>query len=248
MSASAPALGAGSPQGPRGWHRPVRPGALLLVGAVVLLLWLLLMVLGVGYFYRHWQARVALRDQPVLLRLPAGLPSVARISEPVRTRLDMHPTVSVPLHQVVPVEVRNQLMAQVRLKATVPVVTEVTVSQNIPVHTTLETDMRVRSWLPSMHVSLPVSFNLPVRLTVPVRAQLPIDLDVLVSGALTQTLQVPLDTTVTVHPHVVGELSARLDSETGFRLLDPVPPIALRIARADLRVPFNLAVLSQQQP
>ena len=233
---------------PRGWHRPVKPGGLLVVGGLVLLLWLVVLVSGVWYFYQHWEARIALRDQAITLRLPEGMRSIARISEPVHTRLDLRPTLAVPLRQTIAVHVSDPLLAKVRLQAVVPVSTEVTVTQVVPVHTTLDTDVVLRSWLPTLHVSLPVTFNLPVHMQVPVRAQVPVDLDVLISGELKRDLNVPLDTTLMLRPHVQGALSARLDSETGFRLLSPLQPIPLRLARADLRVPFTLAVVAPKQP
>ena len=69
---------------PRGWHRPVRPRALLVVSAVLLLLWLVLMVGGVMWFYARFESHITVREQPVRVRLPSGLPALAEMSSPLR--------------------------------------------------------------------------------------------------------------------------------------------------------------------
>ena len=68
---------------PGGWHRPVRPGALLAVAVSLLVLWLALMVGGVMWFYAHFESHITVREQAVRLRLPSGLPALAEVSSPL---------------------------------------------------------------------------------------------------------------------------------------------------------------------
>jgi hypothetical protein len=99
---------------PRGWNRPVRPVALLVVGGAVLLLWLVLMTTSVWWFYEHWEARLTLRNQQVSLRLPAGMPAMAEVTSPLRSRLNLRPRIEVPVHQTVSAELPDHLQAHVR--------------------------------------------------------------------------------------------------------------------------------------
>lgn len=237
--------GAGAP---RGWNRPVRPLALLLVGAGVLLVWLVLMAAAVWYFYEHWEARLTLQHQPVRLRLPEGMLAMAEVSTPVKTRLDVKPLVQVPIRQVVSAQLSDHLQAQVQLKTVLPVDTQVTVDQVIPVRTTLNLMVALRAWLPAMPVTVPVTLDMPLHVTVPVKTDLPVNLDLLVSGNLPPSIQVPIDATFQARPRVKGAIEARMVSQTAFRLLSPTEPFDLRIEQARLSVPFNLTFLKQRAP
>lgn len=238
----------GSPRAPRGWNRPVRPLALVLVGGVVLVLWLVLMTGAVWYFYEKWEARLTLHDQPVALRLPAGMPALAQVSSPLRTHIDLTPELRLPFKQTVTAQLSDQLQAQVRLHTVLPVDTSVTIDQMIPVDTTLKVAVPLNSWLPPIEVMVPVRLQLPLRMVVPVKAQVPVDLDLLVSGDLPPTVDIPIDTEFVLHPRVRGEVRADMAMLTEFRLVAPVAPFDLSIERAHLRVPFNLTMFRQRQP
>lgn len=233
-------------EAPRGWHRPVRPGALIVVGGAVLLIWLVLMVAAVWYFYEHWQANVVMRDQPVRLRLPRGMVAVAEIDAPLRTHLNVQPLVRVPVHQTVSAQLPDQLQAQVQLDTTLPVDTSVTVDQIVPVKTTLSLALKLRSWLPAIPVSVPVTLDLPVHMTVPIKADIPVKLDIVASGTLPSTLDVPIDAVFELRPQIDTDIRATLLSQTAFKLVAPIAPFELSIARAELGVPFNLTFLRQR--
>jgi hypothetical protein len=49
-----------------------------------------------------------------------------------------------------------------------------------------------------------------------------------------------------VRPEVVGDIEARMESQTAFRLVSPVEPFDLQIEQAHLRVPFNLTFFKQR--
>lgn len=232
---------------PRGWHRPVRPVALLLVGGAVLLLWLALMLAATWYVHARWDALIDLREQPVRLRLPAGLNALAEVQGPLRTRLDIAPHVRVPLRQTLSAEVSDSLEAQVRLHTVVPVATRVRVEQTVPVRTSLQLSVPVLSWLPRFEVTVPLTVAVPIRLDVPVRLDVPLDLDAHVSGALRAPLQVPLDVVLDLRPEVHADLAVAVSRQMAFRLLGPMAPMPLRIEQARLRLPFSQPSLRQRE-
>ena len=233
-------------QAPRGWNRPVRPVALIVVGGAVLLIWLVLMAVSVWYFYEHWEARLTLHHQAVTLRLPAGMPAMAEVGAPLHTRVNLQPLLHVPVKQMVTAQLPDHIQANVKLQTTLPIDTTVTVDQVVPISTVLDTTVQLKSWLPRIPVSLPVSFNLPLHMVVPVKAEVPVDLDVVASGDLPPTLRIPIDAGFDVRPVVKGAIQARLLSQTAFRLMAPVEPFALSIEEAHLRVPFNLTFFTQR--
>jgi len=230
---------------PRGWNRPVRPVALVLVGAAVLLLWGLLMVAATWYVYARWDAVVELRQHPIALRLPEGLQALAEVSAPLQARVNLAPRVVVPVHQTLAVEVSDSLQARARLQTRVPVDTVVHVEQSVPVRTSLQLSVPVVSWLPRFEVTVPLVLDLPVKLDVPIQLDVPLDLDVLASGELRAPLQVPLDTELRLRPEVRGDVQVGISRQMAFRLLGPMPPMPVLIERARLNLPFSQPRLRQ---
>lgn len=233
---------------PGGWNRPVRPGALLAVGATVLLVWLVSVSLGTWLFYEMVEARFTLRDQPLSLQLPAGMKAVAQVSTPVRTHVDFRPRVALRIDQPVRVHVTDSLMAHASINTTFPVDTTVEVDTVVPVKTTLDMSVSLKSWLPRVPVRVPVTLDLPVRMTVPIRADVPVALDLDVVGELPRTLVVPVRGNFVLHPHVKGDVDVRMNAMTLFSLTEPLAPFGVRIAHAAVRVPFNLTLHHRSLP
>lgn len=231
----------------RGWHRPVRPVALLGVGAVVLVVWLLWMVAVFGFVYTQLDVRVALADQPVALRLPEGLAAKAELQQPLRTRLDLRPRLQVPVRQTLSVEVSDSLQAQVQTRTSLSVDTVVHVDQRVPVRTTLQLKVPVVSWLPAFDLTLPVAIDVPVQMDVPVKVQVPVQFDALVSGEFRQPLRVPLDAVFTLRPEVRSDLQVQVARQMDFALREPVGAIAVRIEQARLHVPFDVPTLHRRE-
>ena len=155
------------------------------------------------------------------------------------TRIDMRPVVRFPIKQTMSVQMPDHLNAMAHLKTTLPIDTSVTVEQMVPVKTTLNMQVKLRSWLPGMPVSVPVTLNVPLKLTVPVKAEVPVDMDVAISGELPPTLNIPIDTVFSVRPHVKGVVTARMSSQTAFKLL-----ARLRLLRDELGVTVHAEVSS----
>lgn len=225
--------------GPKGWHRPVRPVALLAVATVLVLGWGALMVVGVWFFYVHWESRITVREQRMTLRLQSGTPAQAHFEAAVPVQVPRVPALTVPIRQQVSVMLDDTVQARVRLHTVVPVQTTLSMRQDVPVRTTLTWD-----WLPRVEVSVPVAMTVPVALAVPVQTRVPLDLDVLVSAALPPTLFIPLETVVRVQPILQGPIRAQVQEQVAVRWLAPEAPIPMTISEARLRVPFDLVGLS----
>ena len=233
---------------PRGWHRPVRPRALLVVSAVLLLLWLVLMVGGVMWFYARFESHITVREQPVRVRLPSGLPALAEMSSPLTLQLPQALKVNVPVKQMVPMRLHDSVHARVQLKTVLPVSTDVRVDHEVLISTVARLHAPVYRWLPPLDVTVPVQLRLPVHLVVPVRADVPLDLDMAISGELRESVNVPVDTVLTLRPEVKGDIVAQMRTQTAFRLFGPQEPVPMTIVDARLRVPFDLAWVTRREP
>jgi hypothetical protein len=233
---------------PRGWNRPVKPGALIVVSVIVLLVWLAVVGSAVWYFYETWEARFTLRDQPVQLRLPTGMKASADVASPIRTRIDLRPRLVLDLDQTMPVRITDSLIAHATLNTILPIDTSVQVDTVVPVSTTLDLSVSIKSWLPRVQVSVPLTLNLPVRMTVPIRTEVPISLDIDASGELPPALDVPVRATFVLHPEIRADIDVRMDATTLFSLTGPMAPFDVRIARADVRLPFHLGLRHRPLP
>lgn len=230
----------------RGWNRPVRPAALVLVAIGLLVVWVGLVAWGIWYGYGHWESRVVLRQQPLSLRLPAGTQALADVHTPLDTRIRLQPVLRVPLRQTVEAEVNDSFVAQLDLAATLPVDVVVEIRHDLPVRTQLEARVDLGRFLPTLNVRLPVQFTVPVQLKVPVRADVPVRLDGVVSGQLAQRLSLPVDETLVVRPRIDHRLAGRMTHQTAFSLVGETAPLPLVIEEARLRLPFDLAFVRQR--
>lgn len=247
MSVAGPAAGVGAPRVPvaRGWHRPVRPVALVLVAAGLLLVWVVLVSWAIWYGYGHWESRIVLRQQPLMLRLPEGTHAMAEFHTPLSTQVRLRPVLRVPLGQTVDADIHESFVAQLDLKTTVPVDTVVDVHHDLLVATHLQARVDLGRFLPTLDVRMPVQLSVPVRLKVPVRADIPVHLDGVVTGELAQRLALPLADTLVLRPVIDHRLAARMTQQTGFALAGETAPLPLVIEEARLRVPFELTLLPQ---
>lgn len=231
-----------------GWHRPISLKSLLVVGGLVLLVWLALMLGAVWLVYTQLVARMDLHEQPVTLRLPAGLQAQALVQQPVRTRIDLRPVVSVPVHQRLRAQVEDTLMMRASLRADVQIDTVVEVDQVVPVKTELSMQVPLVSWLPAFDVTLPMTLSLPFKARVPVRAVVPVRFDALVSGELKAPVEVPLDAVFKLRPEVHADVLAQLRGQMDFTVREAVPAFPLTIVRARLLVPFDVPSIRQHTP
>ncbi|MBP7502846.1 hypothetical protein [Aquabacterium sp.] len=219
-----------------------------MVSAVLLLLWLVLMVGGVMWFYARFESHITVREQPVRVRLPSGLPALAEMSSPLRLQLPQALQVNVPVKQMVPMRLHDSVHARVQLKTVLPVSTDVRVDHEVLISTVARLHAPVYRWLPPLDVTVPVQLRLPVHLVVPVRADVPLDLDMAISGELRESVNVPVDTVLTLRPEVKGDIVAQMRTQTAFRLFGPQEPVPMTIVDARLRVPFDLAWVTRREP
>jgi hypothetical protein len=224
---------------PRGWHRPVTRRMLLLVSLLTALLWLALVAAGFLYVRREWVSVLDMRDQPARLRLPEGLAAQAEVSMPVHTRVESVQRLQLPLNQVVRVQVQNNLKAHAVVDTVVPVNTVVHFEGDIPVDTTVVSEVPVVSWWPSFPVAIPVKVVVPVKVAVPVSVRIPLALAIDVAGELSGPLRVPVKTVLATEVALGANVRAHVSSRTDFSLLSPVEPFGVDISHARLQVPMT---------
>jgi len=220
-------------------RRPVRLRHVLLVYGLTLLAWAGALAAGARYVLTHQTALLSLRDVTAVLSLPHDLHARAEALTPLQTRLDWEPTVAVPVHQTVRVQLPAALHAQARIESRVPIDTFIDFAGDIPVSLDLEVDVPVRRWLPTARVKLPVSLRVPVKLHVPLQTEVPLALDTRVTAALDAPLDVPVHTTLQARVPIHTDVQGWAVNQTDFALHTPIDSLALSVARADLRVPLR---------
>lgn len=219
----------------------MRLRALVLVSVFILLVWLGILAVLAWAVHDAWEARFVMTDQPMQLRLPAGTVAEAQVTSPIRTHLNLRPTLRLPLDQMMAVRIVEPLTARAAMKTSLPVDTVVEVDTVVPVSTTLDMKLTIKSWLPRVAVTVPVALTLPIRMSVPVRLDIPVDLDLDVHAEPPPLLQIPVRGMFTLSPRVQGDIQARMEALTRFRVVDDIVMHDVRIARADIRVPVHLA-------
>lgn len=228
------------------WHRPVRWQALFWVAGSLLVVWVALVAGAIWYLYGHWESRVHLQRQALLLRLPVGLAAHAEITAPISTHLTARPTVDVPVNQTVRAHVSDQFLADLTMQTTVQVDTVVRVQHEVPVSTNLQARVDLGRWLPTLDISVPVSLVVPVNLAVPVKAAVPVSLKLKASGEFRSPVSLPVHQRLTLRPVLDAPLKARFTRQIRFSLDEALPPVPMQIEAAHLRVPFDLTFLRQR--
>lgn len=228
------------------WRRPVGHRALVVVSVITLLVWLLVIVGATWWVRANVQARVQLRHQSLMMRLPQGMESNVDVRSRVMTRLKADPLLAVPVHQTLTVRLPDTLEARTVVRTVVPVQTQFRYQTEIPVDTVVSMDVPVVSWLPAMAIKLPIRVTVPVDITVPISAQLPLALDLHAKGHVTEPLKVPMHTTLRMKVPLRAEIEAEVLSRTHSRLLGPMEPFPIQIEQALLVLPLgNLSWVRQ---
>jgi hypothetical protein len=221
------------------WRRPVRRSHLLWVSALAVLVWLAVVSLAAWQGYGLLVARMWVRQQPVRLQLPANLPMQAQLQSAIYTQINSGAMLAVPVRQRLSVQVPNELAAQSRVTAVVPVDTVFRYRAQIAVSTQVEALVPIVSWLPSLRVQVPLKTTVPVDVEVPVRAQLPINALVKARGRLAKPIEVDLDTTLRVKVPIRTPLVAQVRSQLDFTLQPPLPVVSMDIESTLLQVPLQ---------
>lgn len=228
------------------WRRPVGLRALVVVSVITLLAWLLFIVGATWWVRANVQARVQLRDQSLLMRLPQGMETNVDVRSRVMTRLQADPMLAVPVHQTMRVRLPDTLEARTVVRTVVPVQTQFQYKTEIPVDTLVSMDVPVVSWLPAMAIQLPIRVTVPVDITVPISVQLPLALDLRAKGHVTEPLKVPMHTTMRMRVPLRADIEAEVLSRTHSRLLGPMEPFPIQIDQALLTLPLgNLSWIRQ---
>ena len=221
------------------WRRPVGRRPLLVVSLITLLVWGCTVGAAIWWVRGSVEAHMQVRNQTVMVRLPTGMKTNVDLRSGVHTRLEADPLLAVPINQTMKIHLPDKLNAHSVINTVVPVDTVFNYKADIPVDTVVSMNVPVVSWLPAMAIKLPIKVTIPLDMTVPVRAEIPLALDVRASALASQSLTLPVHTTMHLRVPLRANIDAEVLSRTQSRLLGPVDPFALRIDNARLTMPMS---------
>jgi hypothetical protein len=221
------------------WRRPVGRRPLLVVSLITLLVWSLTVGGAIWWVRAYVEAHLQVRDQTLMVHLPTGMKTNVDLRSKVHTRLEADPLLAVPINQTMKIRLPDKLNAHSVINTVVPVDTQFHYQADIPVDTVVSMNVPVVSWLPAMAIKLPIKVTIPLDMTVPVRTEIPLALDVRASAQASQSLSLPVHTTMHLRVPLRANIDAEVLSRTQSRLLGPVDPFALHIENARLTLPMS---------
>lgn len=225
------------------WRRWLAPVALLL---------LIVLGGGLGFFaYTRLALGLHLRQQAVLLGLPASISAEVRTLSPARVGLQGEVSARIPLRQTFMVPLRGSYEADVAFDAEVPLKTVIHYRGTVPVATTASlagsTGLVLdKSWLPKfpLRAQVPLRFDIPVNLAVPVDTRIRLAYRGPLRFSLDQRLAVPVDTVLRSRFPLAREAEAPV--RTAFRLR-AVPPASVPVIIEDAKLELPLAGVRLQR-
>lgn len=220
-------------------RRAVRRSHLLWALTLTVVAWAAALVAGGAYLWTHLEATLALNDQRATLRLAAGLPVLARLETPVRTRIDSRPLVAVPIDQTVALDLLSAIDGQAQVRGVLPVATRVRIDQQVEAHALVQAEVPLTSWLPRLKVQLPLRLTVPVHMTVPVQVQVPLEGPVRLSARLDGPLQVPIRSVLHLRVPLHADLAAQVIGQSSLTLLDARDDIELRVHAPGVSLPLR---------
>lgn len=225
------------------WRRWLAPMALLL---------LIMLGGGLGFLaYTRLALGLHLRQQAVLLGLPARISAEVRALDPARVGLNGDVSARIPLRQTFMVPLRGNYEAHVAFDAEVPLKTVIHYQGTVAVETTASlagsTGLVLdKSWLPRfpLRAQVPLRFDLPVSLAVPVDTRIRLAYRGPLRFSLDQRLAVPVDTVLRTRFPLARDAEAPV--RTAFRLR-AVPPASVPVIIEEARLELPLAGVRLQR-
>lgn len=230
----------------------------LVVTAVVLLLSMAVLAAGVAWWAWHnLAARVVLREQQALIRLPEELSVQASLSRKVAVEIDQVLPVRVPIQQDISIPLNDPIPVQVSIDTVVPVEVSVPVKHVFKLDQVIDVDSTVRTRVLGIPLSLPVKGQVPVRaevpidIVVPVKQDLPVALTTQARVRITEPLRTRIDTVVEARVPIRESLSLPISKPVDARLTFPQRRVEAGLDLMDLTVPFedvSLGMRRRSQP
>lgn len=218
----------------------------LVLTAVVLLLTMAVLAAGVAWWAWHnLAARVVLREQQALIRLPEGLNVQASLSRRLEVEVDQVLPVRVPIRQDISIPLNDPIPVQVSIDTVVPIDVSVPIKHVFQVDQVIDVDSTVRTRVLGIPLSLPVRGQVPVRaevpidIVVPVRQDLPVALTTQARVRITEPLRTRIDTVVEARVPIRESLSLPVSKPIDARLTFPQRQVEAGLDLMELTVPFE---------
>lgn len=205
-------------------------------------IWLSAVIALAQVAHARWEAQIQVIRQSLHLRLHSGLQARASTAEVMQTRLDAQTVVTVPIDQVLPVQLPAALHTRAHIQAQVPIDTVYNFDSTLAVSATITTRVKARVWLPELSVKVPVVANIPVHLSVPVHLVYPLDFDARVQAHLPRVLPVHVRSQITARVPVHADLQARVINQTDFSLYDALQDLPVVVDHALVHLPLGAIV------
>jgi len=226
----------------------------LIVTAVLLVLLMAGLAAGVGWWAWHnLAARVVLREQQALVRLPEELKVEASLSRKVVVQVDQVLPVRVPIKQDLSIPLKDPIPVQVSIDTVVPLNLSVPVKHVFKLDQVIDVDSTVRTRVLGISLSLPVKGQVPVRaevpvdIVVPIQHELPIALTTQARVRITEPLRTHVDTVVEAQVPIRESLALPISEPVQARLTFPQQRVEAGLDLMDLTVPFEAVSLGLRE-
>ena len=223
----------------------------LVITAVLLLLSMAALAAGVAWWAWHnLAARVVLREQQALVRLPQELSVQASLTRKVVVKVDQVLPVRVPIQQDLVIPIKDAIPVQVSIDTIVPLRLDVPVRQTIHLDQAIDIDTQVRTRVLGVSLSVPIQGRIPVKADVPVDMVIPVKQDVpiaLTTSALvrvTEPLRTRIDTVVHAQVPIHASLRLPVTEPVDARLTFPQQRVHAGLDLMDLTVPFEAVTMA----
>ena len=207
------------------------------------------------WLFQHVDARVQLKNQPMVVSLPEAFAVSADVLNVLDVRIDGDVSALVPVNQLITVPIRDTLKVTASVDSDVPIRMTVPVRERVSVDQVVHVDTQVQVRVLGRDLTLPVRGDVPIKAMIPVNLDIPVDQRVRVRFStpadvrIDQPLRIPLkaviDTVVPVHSQLRVPVQSAL--QANIRVQGPVPAV---IEHANLRLPLrDLALdVKRKQP
>lgn len=226
----------------------------LILTAVLLVLLMSASAAGVaGWAWHNLAARVVLREQQALVRLPQELSVQASLTRKVVVELDQVLPVRVPIQQDISIPLAGAIPVQVSIDTVVPVNLTVPVKHVFKLDQVIDIDSTVRTRVLGIPLSLPVKGQVPVRaevpidLVVPIKQDLPVALSTQAQVHITEPLRTRIDTVIEAKVPLRESLALPISEPVNARLTFPQQHVEAGLDLMELTVPFEAVSLGMRQ-
>lgn len=218
----------------------------LVLTAVLLVLLMAALAAGVAWWaWQNLAARVVLREQQALVRLPDELSVQASLTRKVLVQVDQVMPVRVPIQQDISIPLKDPIPVQVSIDTVVPVNLSVPVKHVFKLDQVIDVDSTVRTRVLGIPLSLPVKGQVPVRaevpidITVPFKQDLPVALTTQAHVRITEPLRTRIDTVIEAKVPIRESLALPISEPVTARLTFPQQQVEAGLDLMDLTVPFE---------